>query len=172
MEVPERGSVDASLGISRRTLLRRGAVVGGALAWTVPVVSTLAAPAAAAGTPADGVSFVAVLLEQAGKWYRMKWDVNGSSLALTTGPNFQISGGPTLLNGQPIEKGAAPGVSAGVNANGSVTVSLGGATLHNFVVKRGQCNAGPGVAGQPGTGQTGSVTFPVPLSNLAGCAIA
>lgn len=172
MEVPERGSVDASLGISRRTLLRRGAVVGGALAWTVPVISTLAAPAAAAGTPADGLSFVAVLLECEGKWYRMKWEVNGSTLALDTGPNFQIPGGPNLLNGQPIESGAAPGVSASVNANGSLTVTLGTCVLSDFVVKRGQCNATPGVAGQPGTGQTGSVTFPVPTSSLAGCAIA
>lgn len=171
MVVPERGSVDASLGISRRTLLRRGAVVGG-LAWTVPVVSTLVAPAAAAGTPADGLSFVAVLLECQGKWYRMKWEVDGSALSLDTGPNFQISGGPNLLNGQTIEPGAAPGVTSGLNANGSLTVFLGTCVLQNFVVKRGQCNATPGIAGQPGVPQSGSVTFPVPTSNLAGCAIA
>jgi hypothetical protein len=29
------------LGVSRRDLLRRGAIVGGTLLWTVPVVSTL-----------------------------------------------------------------------------------------------------------------------------------
>ena len=29
------------LGVSRRDLLRRGAIVGGTLLWTIPVVSTL-----------------------------------------------------------------------------------------------------------------------------------
>lgn len=172
MEVRERSSMDASLGISRRTLLRRGAVVGGALAWTVPVVSTLAAPSAAAGTPADGLSFVAILVECQGKWYRMKWEVDGSMLSLDTGPNFQIPGGPSLLNGQTIESGAAPGVTAVLNANGSLTVSLGMCVLQDFVVKRGECNATPGIAGQPGVPQSGTVTFPVPTSHLAGCAIA
>ncbi len=172
MEVPERGSVDASLGISRRTLLRRGAVVGGALAWTVPVVSTLAAPAAAAGTPAEGASFVAILVEHDGLWYRMKWDINGTSLTPESGSSFAIPGGPSLHDGQQIQSGGAPGVSAGVNANGSVTVTLGTAVIHNFVVKRGLCNATPGVAGQPGVPLTGSVTFPVPTSNKSGCVIA
>ena len=32
-------------GISRRTALKRGAVVGGALVWTTPIVQTLAGPA-------------------------------------------------------------------------------------------------------------------------------
>jgi hypothetical protein len=53
MKVREPGSTNLSLGISRRTLLRRGAVVGSALVWTPPVVITLASPAAGAGTPVD-----------------------------------------------------------------------------------------------------------------------
>jgi hypothetical protein len=53
MKVREPGSTNVSLGISRRTLLRRGAVVGSALVWTPPVVITLASPAAGAGTPVD-----------------------------------------------------------------------------------------------------------------------
>jgi hypothetical protein len=172
MEVPERGSVDASLGISRRTLLRRGAVVGGALVWSVPVVSTLAAPAAAAGTPAGGMSFVAVLLEKGGLWYRLKWDVEGSILTLSSGSTFNIPGGPDLLNGQTIQNGVPDGVSAQLTANGSLLVTLNGAVLNNFVVKRGQCNAGPGIAGQPPLmGQNESVTFPPPNSNQPGCAV-
>ena len=38
-------------GFDRRTLLKRGAVVGGAAMWTTPLVQTLTAPAWAAGSP-------------------------------------------------------------------------------------------------------------------------
>ena len=41
----------ANLGISRRTLIKRGAVVGGTLVWAAPVVQSLSAPAFAAGSP-------------------------------------------------------------------------------------------------------------------------
>lgn len=41
----ERADVD------RRTLLKRGAVLGAAVAWTAPTVQTLTSPAFAAGSP-------------------------------------------------------------------------------------------------------------------------
>lgn len=41
-------------GMDRRTLLKRGAVVGGAAVWATPVVQSLAAPAWAAGSPLAG----------------------------------------------------------------------------------------------------------------------
>jgi len=41
-------------GLGRRDLLKRGAMVGGALVWTVPAVQTLAGPAFANGSPATG----------------------------------------------------------------------------------------------------------------------
>jgi hypothetical protein len=37
--------------MSRRDLLRRGAIVGGTLIWTVPVIKTLSAHADPAGSP-------------------------------------------------------------------------------------------------------------------------
>jgi len=40
---------DDPVGINRRTLLKRSAVVGGALVWAAPAVQTLAKPAFAAG---------------------------------------------------------------------------------------------------------------------------
>lgn len=43
---------DAGARPTRRDVLRRSALVGGALAWTVPGVQTLAAPAFASGSPA------------------------------------------------------------------------------------------------------------------------
>lgn len=172
MEVRERSSTDASLGISRRTLLRRGAVVGGAMVWTAPVVHTLAGPASGVGTAIDGISFVAILVQCNGVLYRMKWEVDDTSLSLETGRKFGIPDGDDLERNNPnVADGPAPGTSAFLNANGSITVVLGpGCVLDDFVVKRGQCAAGPGQAGQPGTGQSGSVTFPVPTSTLASCA--
>ena len=170
MEVRERGSTDSSLGIPRRTLLRRGAIVGGVLIWTPPVVITLASPASGAGTPMGGISFVAILVRRFGQLYRMKWDVN-SGLSLTTGSTFDLPGSSNLLRYHPnVVSGPAPGTSAMLNANGSVTVALGpGCELADFVVKRGQCAARPGHAGQPSIGQGGSVTFPVPTSDRAAC---
>lgn len=41
-------------GLSRRDVLRRGAMFGGALVWTVPAVQTIAGPAFAAGTSCVG----------------------------------------------------------------------------------------------------------------------
>lgn len=42
-------------GLNRRDLLKRGAMVGGALVWTTPVVQSLAGPAVAAeGSQAPG----------------------------------------------------------------------------------------------------------------------
>ena len=41
-------------GLDRRAVLRRGAILGGAMVWTVPAVQTLAGPAFAAGSPCIG----------------------------------------------------------------------------------------------------------------------
>lgn len=41
-------------GLNRRSVLKRGAIVGGAMVWTVPAVQSLAGPAFAAGTPCVG----------------------------------------------------------------------------------------------------------------------
>jgi hypothetical protein len=48
MPQSEGGYLRSELGISRRDLLRRGALVGGTLLWAAPVIQSLAAPAYAA----------------------------------------------------------------------------------------------------------------------------
>jgi hypothetical protein len=159
MKVSERGSMDASLGISRRTLLRRGAVVGG-LVWTAPIVHTLAAPAAAAGTPVEGISFVAILVQCNGEYYRMKWDVENNTLVgPQTGSGFSIPGGPDLLNGFSIEDGAAPGTVGSLVGDSVVINADPACVLVDYVIKHGPCNVGPGQPGQPGTGSTSPWTF-------------
>ncbi|HEX6230894.1 MAG TPA: hypothetical protein VF029_04220, partial [Actinomycetota bacterium] len=47
-------SVDGNLGISRRDLLRRGAVVGGTVLWVTPVIQSMTRPAFAQETPTGG----------------------------------------------------------------------------------------------------------------------
>jgi hypothetical protein len=44
--------VRRELGISRRELIRRGAIVGGTLLWATPVIQSLSPPAFAGVTPA------------------------------------------------------------------------------------------------------------------------
>jgi hypothetical protein len=47
---PVSGEEKTTSGVSRRDVIRRGAIIGGAV-WAVPVVQSLAAPAFAAGSP-------------------------------------------------------------------------------------------------------------------------
>lgn len=65
-------------GISRRELLRRGAVLGGAVVWTTPVVQTLGMGRAFAQTasPEGGkdISYVVVQWDCDGTKYHTKWD--------------------------------------------------------------------------------------------------
>lgn len=55
--------IEANLGISRRDLIRRGAIVGGTLVWAAPVVQSIAPRALAqtGGTPACELDVVIVI---------------------------------------------------------------------------------------------------------------
>jgi hypothetical protein len=174
VHVDERGSLDLSLGISRRTLLRRGAIVGGSLLWTTPVVQTLASPGLATGSQIIDISYLAVLIRCGGRSYRMKWETSGDGRLLSeAGPSFVVpADNPLLPPSGSVADGAAPGTSAIRNADGSISLELGsGCTLIDFVVKHGQCVAGPGVAGQPAAGQTGgTIRFSGQAPNGAPCA--
>lgn len=157
-----RGSMDTSLGISRRTLLRRGAVVGAAMVWTAPVVHSLATPASGAGTPLGDISFVAVLISHDSELYRMKWEVDGTRLIPQSGdfsPRDLHLGGTRAF-----EDGPAPDTFATLEPTGAVRVMLGGGCeLVDFVVQRGRCRARPSTGYQPHQeGQT--LTFAPPSS--------
>lgn len=76
---------ESSQGITRRDLLRRGAVLGGAVVWTTPVVQTLGMGRAFANTasPVDGgkdVSYVVISWQCSGSTKKVKWD-NGFALS-------------------------------------------------------------------------------------------
>lgn len=65
-------------GLTRRDLLRKGAILGGALAWSIPTVQTFRmAPAFAAAT-SHAVSYVAMVLQCGDAYYQAKWEVGGS----------------------------------------------------------------------------------------------
>jgi len=160
--------MDSSLGISRRTLLRRGAVVGGSLIWTVPVVHTLAAPSAAAGTPLDGISFVAVVINCDGLNYRMKWEVNGTLVGPESGSGFSIPGGPQMTQHSDIQAGPAPGATASLVGESVLISAATNCLLVDFVVKHGPCNVGPGTVGLPAVGGSGPWTFN-PLASPPTC---
>lgn len=74
---------ESSQGITRRDLLRRGAVLGGAVVWTTPVVQTLGMGRAFANTasPVDGctpdVSFISMCVTCGTDEYLIKWERDG-----------------------------------------------------------------------------------------------
>lgn len=165
----------SAIGLNRRRFIQRAAVLGGTFVWVAPVVQSMAGPAMAAGTKPNDISYLAVLLTKGGAWYRMKWDTTSTgALMLQTGARFAVPGSPSPLmppGGAAVQPGSAPGTAAVYEANGSITLRLGsGVALVNFTVKRGQCGAGPGVAGEPSAGQVGgTVNFPGPTSNRTSC---
>lgn len=82
-------------GLSRRDLMRRGALLAGAAAWSTPVVRSLSQPAfAAEGTPDGKVSWVGFVLSPAtgtGDTRRVKWE-EGAGWEDEPGPTSEESG--------------------------------------------------------------------------------
>ncbi|MGH2554688.1 MAG: hypothetical protein ACRDHO_03090 [Actinomycetota bacterium] len=156
--------------VERREFLKRAAIVGTAPVWAAPVIQSLRTPAYAQSPPGHDISFVALLLQCGAERFRTKF--NNPSLDQECGRNFAVGNcADELERGSGgIENGCPPGVSASQGPNGSVQVTLGDCCLADFVVKSGQCCAGPGQAGEPPAGQCGgSVTFTRPTSNCEDC---
>ncbi|HEX6194649.1 MAG TPA: hypothetical protein VFZ37_01985 [Jiangellaceae bacterium] len=164
MKVRDKDSVDTSQGISRRTMLRRSALAGGSLVWAAPVVQTIAAPSAAAGTPLQGISYVAVVLKCGDEHYRMKWEVESSGLVMESGLTFKVPDSSDQLLGYPnLQPGAAPEASAALVGEVLRISARDDCVLVDFVMKHGGGTAGPGTPGQPVTGTTGPWDFqPLP----------
>ncbi len=98
-------------GLDRRTLLRRSAVVGGALVWATPVVQSIASPAFAAGSP--GGSEVCV------DNYQFKADVSGTVFG-----SFETGEAPGCTPSGYDPKGTNFVTSNGTIPNGHGTISL------------------------------------------------
>ena len=130
-------------GVSRRSMLKKSALVGGTMVWAAPVVQSITSPAFAQGTPdtnggTQDISFVAMLLDCSGSLYRIKFN-DGNVANPEYGQSFSVAQCNTQLGqDDPNVVDAKPtGVTATENADGSWTVNLGTCTLVDYVVKCG-----------------------------------
>lgn len=144
-------------GISRRELLRRGAVLGGAVVWTTPVVQTLGMGRAFAQTasPEGGkdISYLVIHWKCGGDEYHTKFE-NGQPQAGRT-PDCELAlSGSTAANLRPgITVGAVNGPCVSITVDQSVIDE--GCEILEVLLKAGSsstpdndpCQAYPLVAG-------------------------
>jgi hypothetical protein len=159
--------------LKRRTFLKRAAIVGTAPVWASPVIQSIRTPAYAASPVGHGfdISFVALLLTCGGTQYRIKWDADGSLSGPECGRNFAAGNCADQLGRHSAAvslSSCPPGVSASGSSAG-VSVNLGSCAVLDYIVKSGQCCAGPGQAGEPALPLSGSASFPQPTSNCSDC---
>lgn len=181
LETPKR--------LSRRTVVKGGLAVGGAL-WAAPAVEVLTASKAYAATASGGtgksISYVMLVLQSAtGAIFTAKIDV-GKSLSPDCPGSPSSDGADTLWTayvGQwTTATIACPSDLKVVSfTTNTLTINLGGSTLLGFMVHDGSLNNLPGKAGfptwstkpaggsylpvgwtGPGSGATGTVTFTKP----------
>lgn len=159
----ELESIDPNLGISRRDLMRKGAVLGGTVLWAAPVVQSFTTPAFATGhSPAQGVggiSYVAVLVVCGTNCFVVKYEPEENRTTCgggSTGVNM-----PCCTNFATLCTGTCPTTGTGTfteGANGTVTYTPpAGCTVVDYRVHCGQCCEGPGAPNQPPV--TGPFTF-------------
>jgi hypothetical protein len=157
--------------VDRREFIRRAAIVGTATVWATPVIQSIRTPAYAQSPP-DGhdISFVALLLQCGSERYRIKFNA-GNLGTPECGRNFAVGDCEDQLErgSAAIENDCPLAVTAVDGPNGSVIVTLGICRVDDFVVKSGQCCAGPGQAGEPPAGAVGVIVFPEPSSNCSDC---
>ena len=144
--------VSPQLGMSRRDLIRRGAILGGTLVWAAPAVQTFARPAFGQdnnGTPLEGFSYVAVLVECNGTTYRLKanledgvliWEC-GTTLPSCPKPTGWDAATPAVVLGEPVDPDCPDGVT---QLEVSVTMGDNSVTL---CVDNGVCTWVEGLSG-------------------------
>jgi hypothetical protein len=177
--------LDSPKRVSRRTVVKGGLAVGGAL-WAAPAVEVLTASKAYAATASGGtgksISYVMLVLQSAtGAIFTAKIDVGKSlSPSCPGSPSDDANALWTSYIGQwSTTTMACPSDLQVVGfTETSITIDLGGNTLLGFMVHDGSLNTLPGKAGfaswttipagasalpagwtAPGSGATGTVTF-------------
>lgn len=167
----DEGTIDLTTGepegLSRRSLMKRGAIVGGALVWAAPMVQTIARPAFAATSPppvAGGISFVAVIVRCGSDTYRIKFDRDTG--AIVCGTSFEAGNCTDQLQPGGLTEGCPPGVTVTDNPASGVTFHLGTCQVVDYIIKQGTCCLGPNTADNgPQAGDTGDVFFPNQTQN-------
>lgn len=114
---------EVSQGITRRDLLRRGAVLGGAVVWTTPVVQTLGMGRAFASTASPvetRISFIAMDVDCGGTVRFVKWN-EGTGWEASPGdnnPNCKLGTSGVSSNGETL------GIKIKIKSNGCAEVDL------------------------------------------------
>ena len=101
--------MDERSGLDRRELIKRGAVLGGALVWTVPAVQSIGGTAFAAGSPVNGVC------PEGSTLYRFKFNYDATT-------NTYTPDGGTSLPDCPTPAGPCP-PTLGCGGRGAVLCS-------------------------------------------------
>jgi hypothetical protein len=115
---------EVSQGITRRDLLRRGAVLGGAVVWTTPVVQTLGMGRAFAQTasPVDGgkdISYLVIHWDCGDGEFHTKVENGQEQAGATPDCEMQLSGStPASL---------PPGIEVGTVSGACVTITVSSA---------------------------------------------
>jgi hypothetical protein len=118
--VPEDLSVTtaaATSRLSRRTLLRAGAVAGGAV-WVAPAIESFITPAAAGSAAKFACSYASVVYVSNGTFYALKFNQHGGCTSDNTAGEYNNDSFPACsIGGQ--------SVTFGVNGNNHLTAQLG-----------------------------------------------
>lgn len=145
------GDIDGYLGISRRQLIARGAIVGGTV-WAVPLIQSMSAPAFAQGVTYGGgrtdISYVAIIYDCGDGARGLKIDspdgcqdadaTSGCNLLEGCGGVGETPGCLGDFFGSTPSGSCADIASAVVDTNGNVTITLrAGCTISSVRAKCG-----------------------------------
>jgi hypothetical protein len=146
-------------GVGRRTVLKRSALIGGAMVWATPVVQSIAAPALAVGGTgtSEAISEVTLLIRcgtpgsYAYSWAKYN-DSNPVPTECTLDMNVAQSNGPradtVCKNGEAALKALIPAGSTagscinGTNTNGVLCIDAGSCTILGYTIHDGQIPGG------------------------------
>jgi hypothetical protein len=166
-------TADRQLG--RRDLLKRSALVGGALVWTTPIVQSIGGTALAVdGSPGGGngaPSYVFVWFQCGTSFFVVKYDQNGSAEECGATDQHLSSDASAAVEAKfdviyssygPYTDACPDGVTSGLSADGDLLVSLGasGCTVVNWLLHDGSCQkTGDDKFRWKGDGETPAVAF-------------
>ena len=125
-------------GLTRRELLRKGAILGGALAWSIPTIQTIGMSPALAAPTSFAISYVAFVLQCGDEYFRAKYEVGGG---WSTGDqalpceNNTFREWPSTFT---YTDGPPPGGLANPSGSGSLTFNFGDCTVVWSLNKCGQ----------------------------------
>ena len=137
-----------SQGITRRDLLKRGAVLGGAVVWVTPIVQSVGmgrAFAQATSPCTPPISYIAMNVTCGGIPYFIKWEADEGEFGLFEPDPSSVPGCEIFTPMGAKMDGDDLGFSVSVDPGGIATVTVGpGCTVLAGVVKGGQlCNLIP-----------------------------